>query len=741
VAHPDLPLEQKYVDHAYDCLEKKIAVRKGLQQNGVAAHPRQQFALNKALREGVEALDPSGQILYGRCDDTSGDTLYVGKHYLEDPENRTVVSVSWKSNAAQPFFQADAEDPMGLVLRRRFVAEDRVLLDLYDEWFDELAKQLAEGSYVLPDPPVLGEDALLLDLESRRTGEMREIVATIQAEQDRAIRAPMDGIFVIQGGPGTGKSAVGLHRAAVLMFQHEELRNEGVLVVGPNPAFMRYIEKVLPSLGESEVRQESITRLGPAVRPERIEAPKAEKVKGDARMAQVLRNALFARVRPAEQSLALPGATIVVSEAVVRGLIAEAQSRSTFDAARRAFGDRFVGHVLAKYRQARGTSISELGTSPELLRQHAEVGRALDRLWSTVTSREAHRDLLSSRNRIADSSDGILDADEQALLLRDRAASLNAEKWSYADLPLLDELEFLLHGERPSYAHVIVDEAQDLSPMQLRMIARRSPRQSFTLLGDLAQATGHWTDRTWEDIAGQLAPEAPMRLYELSLGYRVPAEVMDYASRLLPFIAPDLAQPRAVRTWAGPIFVSVEKEHLLSTAVETARSHASQGRSSALIVPDDLLAATLEALRESGVAFGEAAREDLSKPITVVPGRLAKGLEFEAVVVVEPADIKDLGEDGLRVLYVALTRTTADLVLVHADRLPPELQEPASTAASDFTTETVPVMGPVNSGPDTAAVHENTDELWGKIGDLSERDRELLAAVVKWMQAGPDAGL
>ena len=265
MAHPELTSEQGYVDRAYDALAAKHELREELSRVHVAAHPRQAHEVRRAMREAAGALDVDGQLVFGRIDDSNGDTYYVGRRSVVDEHEELPLVISWKAPAAQAFFQAAPDSPMGLVLRRRMVAEGRQLLDLYDEWFDELSRDLAEGRLELREPPVLGPDTLLVDLERRRTGEMRDIVATIQAEQDRAIRAPAEGILVIQGGPGTGKSAVGLHRAAVLLFQNEELRSEGVLVVGPNDAFMRYIAKVLPSLGEADVHQRAITKLGMVV--------------------------------------------------------------------------------------------------------------------------------------------------------------------------------------------------------------------------------------------------------------------------------------------------------------------------------------------------------------------------------------------------------------------------------------------------------------------------------------------
>jgi DNA helicase IV len=733
--HPDLPLEQDYVDHAYECLAVKRERREELVGAQVAAHPRQAKQVRDALREAANAVDVDGPLVFGRIDDVNGDSYYVGRTSVLDDAAAEPVVISWKSAAAQPFFQAAPDSPMGLTLRRRMVAEGRRLLDLYDEWFDELSREYVAGRLDLPDPPVLGADALLLDLERRRTGEMRDIVATIQAEQDRAIRGPVDGVLIVQGGPGTGKSAVGLHRAAVLLFQHEELRRDGVLVVGPNEAFMRYIAKVLPSLGEADVQQHSITKLGVVVPVRAEDAPKAQRVKGDGRMATVLRRALFDRVRPAAQELKLPGAAVVISEERVAELLSECQHGRTYDEARRAFSDAFARVVRDDFVEAvrERSGVSPLGDSLQLIQRHDETERALDRLFPRVTSREILRDLLSSRARISAAADGELDPEEQALLLRSRVASMQDEPWTTWDLPLLDELEALIHGERVTYAHVVVDEAQDLSPMQLRMLARRCPRQSFTLLGDLAQSTGFWADREWHELVAQLAPDAPVRVTELTIGYRVPAELMNFAARLLPFTAPDLAVPRSVRPWAEPEVTSTEEHRLPFEAVRRATQFAAEGRSAAIVAAGPWIDAVRDALESTKADYGDARAEELGKAITLLPAPLAKGLEFEAVVVVEPSAFKDLGDDGLRLLYVALTRSTQELAVLHASRLPAELQ--SLSLARD------PVPSPAVTAPEEAepasptATADAALDIEALLPSLSMADQRLLVAVAEWLAA------
>ena len=672
--HPELASEQAYVDAAHARLAERACEAAALADESVAADGRAAAALLRAQKATDVA---SGQpLVFGRIDDATGDVAYVGRQSVLAPDGTPLV-MSWKAKAAAPFYQADAEDPMGLQLRRRMLADRQTLIDLRDEWFDDMAKALASGKYEIKDPPVLGQDALLLDLEARRDGEMRDIVATIQAEQDRAIRAPADGVLVIQGGPGTGKSAVGLHRAAFLLFDREDLRAGGVLVIGPNTAFMRYIQRVLPSLGEVDVAQSAITRLGMVAEVRAEDTRKTVAIKGSAAMAEVLHRAVWARLRPQELDLALPGVRVRFGLSTIQDLVEQHRSATTYDAGRRAFEAALLAAVAQSYaEQIRSTTgLAPAGADEAALRGHEQFERALERVWPRLGAREVLRELLSTRAQLTAAGDGLLEADQQALLLRTRARNMDSEPWTLHDLPLLHELESLLRGSQEQYAHVVVDEAQDLSPMQLRMVGRHCSGSSFTLLGDLAQATGPWSARDWDDIASQLRPGEAARLAELTIGYRVPTEIMAFAARLLPFTAPDLSVPSSVRSWEPPTLLPTSDTDLMARAADEAIRFAEEGRTCAIIVPDQYEAQAVSLLRERAVTFGNARQDDLTHDITLLPASIAKGLEFEGVVLVEPAAFKAWGEDGLRWLYVALTRTTQGLRIVHSKPLPPELGE------------------------------------------------------------------
>jgi DNA helicase IV len=578
-------------------------------------------------------------------------------------EEQTPIVVNWQAPAARPFYTATVAEPQGVELRRRFRTEGRRLLDLYDEPLDGSAGDVVHGV----------ADILLEELERSRDEHMRDIVATIQTDQYRLITREPEGVLVIQGGPGTGKTAVGLHRASWLLYTYRrELERSGVLVVGPNPVFMDYISHVLPMLGEERVEQRAVNELVDGVDALRPEAAEVARLKGDARLADVIAAAVRALPRPPDDLLAvrLEGMELRLSPEEVGRLIGEAQAESTDHAAGRerlrmklvrAFYDRYT----ARLGNAAYHSFDDIEAT---LRSGGFLNRTLNALWPRPKAEQLVRRLLTSPEQLAAAADGILDAEEQALLLSSRGRG-----WSEADLALLDEARALLDGPDPARGHLIVDEAQDLTPMQLRMLARRSSG-AVTILGDIAQSSGPVSYTGWNELVRCLAPDVSPTVEELRLAYRVPAEVMELALPLLPLIAPDVAPPIAYRSGdEPPRFVPAERDRLVSAAVREAGREALREGRTGLIAPEAILAEIEPLLPHPDTAFDE-----LSSPIQALTPRAAKGLEFDRVVLVEPAAIAAGGVDGgLRALYVALTRATKTLVVVHAEPLPPELRAAA----------------------------------------------------------------
>ncbi len=646
MAHPELEQEQAYVDRAYHHLERMqtAVARAGDAADGEVA----QAALDAwAARRLRTFEDAERGLCFGRLDFEQLELpIYVGRRFVHDEERRQLV-VNWQAPAARPFYTATPHDPHGVTLRRRFRTDGRRVVDIADEALD--------GSIV--DGAAVG-DFLLEELERSRGRHMRDIVATIQADQYRLITRDPERPLVVQGGPGTGKTAVGLHRASWLLYTlRERLGRRGVLVVGPNRTFMEYVSHVLPALGEEAVEQRAVDELVDGIEPGLRDRPEVARLKADTRLADVIRRAAELRLRsePEELALRLEGSFVWVREREVGALVDAARAELGLGAAAR---ERFRMSLLRRFYEEYGrvlgaAALRSFDEVERTLRRGGYLDRVLKAAWPAVAPDRLVRSLLTSPAFLAEAADGILEPDEQRLLRR------RGTGWSTADVPLLDEARALLAEPPRTFGHVIVDEAQDLTPMQLRMVARRA-RGGLTVLGDVAQATGAVPYRSWREVLPRLPGGDDADVEELRHAYRVPREIMELALPLLDTIAPGTEPPISYRTGADPPRVRrVATDELLAEAYREAAVLARLDGLLAVIVPDELL--------------GDAAADDLWDGVPLLEPRRAKGLEFDHVVVVEPALIAS-HEQGLRELYVALTRPTKTLVVVHARPLPTELR-------------------------------------------------------------------
>jgi DNA helicase IV len=640
VSHPDLETEQRYVDLAYEHLERMRQVVAGASDrvDGEVAQAAMGAWAAKRLRTYEDA---ELGLCFGRLDvEMMRRPLYIGRRWVHDEEQQQLI-VNWQAPAARAFYTATPRDPHGVTLRRRFRTDGRKLLDIADEALD--------GSIV--DGAAVG-DFLLEELERTRDTRMRDIVATIQADQYRLITHDPNSPLVIQGGPGTGKTAVGLHRASWLLYTaRENLQHRGVLVIGPNRTFMEYVSHVLPALGEDSVEQRAVGELVDGIVPELRDPPAVAELKADVRLAEVVRRAAELRLvsEPEELVIRLEGSFISVRLREVRELLAAARETGTTAAARERFRMSLLRRFYEEYgRQLGGAAIRDFDEVERALRSKGYLDRIVKAAWPLVSPDRLVRSLLSTRATLAEAAEGILDEDEQKLLLR------RGQAWSDGDIPLLDEARTVLDAPPRAYGHVIVDEAQDLTPMQLRMVARRAREGALTILGDVAQATGAIRYSRWDEVLPHLPRGDEATIEELLHAYRVPREIMELALPLLDTIAPDVAAPISYRTGADPPTVRrVEPEHLLAEAYREAERLAESEGLLAVIVPEALA--------------GELPQDDLWNGVPVLTPRESKGLEFDHVVVVEPALIE------LRELYVALTRPTKTLVVVHARPLPPQI--------------------------------------------------------------------
>ncbi len=713
-AHPDLSAEQAYVDHAYECLERsrseairlRSMVEVGSGGTEQARWEREMIEENIAQRLSQLRLGDAS-LVFGRIDrarEAGGESFHIGRLAVSDDKREPVV-VDWRAPVAEPFYRATGRAPMGLVRRRHFATRGRQLLGIEDELFGE-AGLLGEGVAVLDgSEQVRGRSTLIAALEEHRTGRLGDVVATIQAEQDEVIRADLPGILVVQGGPGTGKTVVALHRAAYLLYTHRfPLEGQGVLVVGPNRLFLGYIEQVLPSLGEAGVELVVLADLldgaggRDRVRVEGRDDSETARVKGDLRMAKVLAKAVRDRQRPLRRDLHVGYGvqTLRLSVADSAAVVADAARRfRTHNAGRR--------HVEAGVMAALAAS-SRVPVEPaevaERLGGDPTVRATLEAMWPVLTPAELLHDLFGSGALIDLAGGSRLSDTERKALRRPRAASVDEVVWSVDDVPLLDEARSLLGGRprrrRPgatredevrTYGHIVVDEAQDLSPMQLRMLARRSLNGSMTVVGDIAQSTGAWAHGSWDEILAELPRRRPPRRAELTIGYRIPAPSMELAARVLRWAAPELRPPRSVREQGEPPRIVPAAPGTLGevvAAVTADERRAVDPGSVAVVCPDAMVGRIGAALDAAGLEAGRALRHGLDHQVTLVPVSLVKGLELDAAVVVEPARILSDYVQGARALYVALTRATKRLTVVHEAPLPDLLADegaPESLAA------------------------------------------------------------
>lgn len=745
-----LQVEQSYVSALYarlDTMREETIVglaavlRSGVEAVTFQAKVERDVAAEEYARRLEQFDGVNNGLCFGRIDDAAGNQNYIGRIGLRDSTYEPLL-VDWRAPAARPFYAASPGAPGDLVRRRHLHTRGRSVIGVDDEVFD--LERMSESDR----QNLVGEAALLATLQRGRTGRMADVVATIQMEQDRVIRSGLQGILVVQGGPGTGKTVAALHRAAYLLYTYRStLARRGVLVIGPNARFLRYIEQVIPSLGETDVVLTDLGGLYPGVEACGTDAPRTAVVKGDLRMADVILNSIRGRVTVPDHGLGIAvdrTRTLRVSRKTCAEAVKRARAaRVPHNIARKRF-IRDMLHALVQ-AQARVMGVSDLAldetdiryASAELWQEHP-VREALDGLWPLLTPEAVIDRLLSDEGHLSQAAHH-LDGSERAALLR-----LPGTPWTTDDVPLLDEAAELLghdddierarqraaeaeQREEEQYAlgvlqiagiagqgtvdastlaerytrggpalitsaraardrswvygHVIVDEAQELSAMAWRMVMRRSPTRSMTVVGDVAQ-TGHAAGaRSWAEM---LDPYSKGRRRELTLtvNYRTPAEVMTLAAEVLSAAVPEQKVPESVRhegrapraVWAADGQLALKVARIVEEVLSDVRG---QGGGKVAVITADR---ALEALAASmpHAVLGDRA-EALDSPLVLLTVTQAKGLEFDRVVLADPEGILGQSPKGGQDLYVAITRVTRRLDVVHEGSLPDVLQSLART--------------------------------------------------------------
>ncbi|MDY7529206.1 MULTISPECIES: HelD family protein [unclassified Cryobacterium] len=673
----------------------------------------------------VQLREIDDRLAFGRlelaADDASGDSVfrYIGRVGLRDEDLQPML-LDWRVPQASAFYQATAATPLGARARRHLQSRGRTIIRIEDEILD--AERLGGES-----SEHQGEGALLSALTAQRTGHMPDIVATIQAEQDRIIRSDLAGVLVVQGGPGTGKTAVALHRAAYLLYTHRDrLKHNGVLIVGPSRSFLQYIEAVLPSLGETGVVLSSVGQLYPGVEATREDVPAVAALKGQAFMAALIAHAVRSRQRipVGPRQLEVNGDKITLAPQLVANAIAKArEGGKPHNLARVTFVKTAIGALARDWLrqlQQGGASMdeSDLPMLREDLRLAQDVRVALNTAWLPLTPEKLVQDLYARPQWLAELTPG-WSAEQRALLHRARDA-----EFTIADIPLLDEAaehlgeynvvdaaqkreqkeqrkrdienaelaianmdvkglvnaraladNFAELGDRATtaeraavdrtwtYGHVVVDEAQELSPMQWRLLLRRGPRRSFTVVGDIAQAASASASGSWKEALAPILDASleagRWRLEELTVNYRTPRQIATAAEEMAIAHGLPVTPSRAVRASEWPITVEAD----VAAAVHRERALRAGGTLAVIAADAALEAVGAELSAEFGDRVGLGAL-GLGREIALLGPRDAKGLEFDAVIVVDPAGIVAASERGAGSLYVAMTRATQRLYLV-----------------------------------------------------------------------------
>jgi DNA helicase IV len=669
--------EQDYIDLAYKAREFRRGDRKSGKANISNALTQPVNTLAGGKLENLRLLgEVNEDVCFANFTKEDKSKIYLGKYLVTDA-NYDALVISWKAPAASDFYRANPSNAFGLIGKRRFIFESpNKLRDLEEVIFKDLE---ANVKNLTRSNEVDVSDAVLDELEKGSSGSLKEIIKTIHASQYDIISTKRGGLHVIQGAPGTGKTVVGVHRASWLLFpgNDENLKANKVLILGPNAAFIRYIENLVPSLGEDKISHKDLSKLGPNIPVTFSESLEVAKLKGSARMKKLLIKAVKDRLRIPEEDVnfTVPGKNQNISlslESIKQRIDELRTEKHNYMSGRSAFRIWLLNEINDILQGGKG--IRKLVSRNSVFIKESDVDSLTEKIWPSMSAVNLIRDLYGSQARLlsaAKDSDFLVN---ELVMLEKKSINQN-DGWSISDIALIDYVDTLLNGQKEIYDYIIVDEAQDLTPMQIESIKKRSSNGDILLMGDLAQATGVWLYSSWQQLADLLG-EPISRFDELEFGYRVPKQIFEYATKVLSYIDPKIKPPRLVREVSESPVVNINLKNLTMYNLVTDITNDKFGEGIVgLIVSDDMLADVCEDLKLFGMSFTELSSAGLVEGLNVVPVSRQKGLEFDTVVIYEPKAILDIPLTGLRHLYVALTRSLNSLHFYSADELPSELIE------------------------------------------------------------------
>ncbi len=658
-------------------ISKWVASASGPKSNMTRVYEESQRILSK--------MDPkNATVAFGKIKDKNNEEIYIGRQFISDADKNILV-VEWQRPAASPYYKATQSNPLNIILKREIFSEKNIIYKINDTLF---GKKVQKTPAVLKSVPqniadTDSDDSISAKFDSKRTGEIAEIIQTIDPSQYGLIELPLNHGLIIQGGPGTGKSVVALHRISWLLYNFvSELKSSEILVIGPNKNFISYIENLLPTLGNQNIEYLEVSNLGTKVKHNLTENIKESKIKGDKKMLNLLRNALLCKIKNLESDLIINkfydiddqrelDEDLVISAELINDKINNILSTNNYSNAVDSFKSWLELELIKRFKAKTSQDLNyqiQKKLLNDFVKKHLPNFKSTQVLSNLLSSRDYLLEAAAFSTKTSESFSPI----ELNYLYR-KSSKKNKKDFSQSDIPLIDTLETILNGPRKKYRHLVVDEAQDLSPMQLLSIWRRINEQSFTIVGDLAQSTGSWSRNSWDDVKEILAHNVNVKIENLEFGYRIPKEILDFVQPLFETLNLNIPYPKSVKSgFEKPKTKLVNfEENWFSDLEEDLIKYINLDQLTAVISTDEMLDLIENGFKKSKIKFSRGSISPTRSKITLMTPDQVKGLEFEAVFVIDPKSIVESSSFGSKLLFVALTRSTRHLVVIHnGDSMP-----------------------------------------------------------------------